>query len=67
VTFTDDDLKRLKDEVNDPYWYPSDLSVQINALLARLKAAERYATKMRKGREGWFNPEYRIWQEAAGK
>lgn len=69
MAFTDDDLKRLKEELKkstgqvrifDEYWH-------IDSLIARLEAAERYATYMRKKHPGWYNPQYEDWRKAAGK
>jgi hypothetical protein len=70
VTFTDDDLKRLRAIFIDkkPDCMSSeDLAKYLCALLARLEAVERYASNIRKGREGWFNPEYEAWRKVAGK
>lgn len=67
TTFTDDDLKRLKESMAfgctlQPFAYED-----IKALLARMECAELYAEAMRKGRERWFNPLYENWQRSCGK
>lgn len=64
MAFTDDDLKRLKEETKgdeEPPWY-------LEALLARLEAAERCILRTTQDEEGLIESEdYTAWRQAAGK
>lgn len=67
--FTNDDVKLMEELIGameklDPQGY---VSQRLPLLLSRLKAVERYATKIREGREGWFNSEYEAWRKACRK
>lgn len=66
--------RKLSKEPND-YFSDEEIAMaketfpksdRIHKLIARLEAAERYATLIREGREGWFNPEYEAWRESRG-
>ncbi len=68
MTFTDDDLKRLKDNLSSVQGYSIVNNVwKLPALLTRLEAVERYAKCMRAEHPGWYNPQYKVWRKAAGK
>lgn len=67
-TFTDDDLKRLKEYLDSPgrkYWGPGLSGDTTEALLARLEAAE----KCLEPSAGDIVPaqRYEAWRKAAGK
>jgi hypothetical protein len=72
VTFTDDDLKRLKDHFNGMPHYidipASQEPVNLSALLARLEAAERFTKHvidLTPDYSGCIR--YKAWRKAAGK
>ncbi len=58
MTFTDDDLKRLKKT-----WCGMNIPMdKMQALLARLESAEKCVDAC-----GCFTPEYEVWRKACGK
>lgn len=68
MTFTDDDLKRLKEDVAKGGWSP-----KMPALLVRLEAAENVADdyeclQIALGCGFWIeNPLFKAWRKSAGK
>jgi hypothetical protein len=66
VTFTDDDLKRYK---NHDYSLPQQASWNdaIDALLARLEAAEHFINTNFMTTEWKDQPCYKAWRKACGK
>jgi hypothetical protein len=74
MTFTDDDLKRLKEDLqerkDDHYELAGRLDIEsMEALLARLEAAEILieAFMDREGMGPFWKEEYEAWRKAAGK
>ncbi len=71
MTFTDDDLKRLKLRLSADYFVRNKFvdAQEMEALLARLEAAEQYIDAIEIN--GFNDPETRIkenlWHKAAGK
>ncbi len=70
--FTDKDILRLKEEVEEDPGINHDVSMRrdrMEALLARLAAAEAYiATVATDGNLGAFDEDaYRVWRRSAGK
>jgi hypothetical protein len=77
MTFADDDLKRLKEEIRDPIYQRSEhrqlVLFKAWALLARLEAAENLMQKADCSCIGHspchcgFEEYYKAWRKAAGK
>jgi hypothetical protein len=66
MTFTDDDLKRLKDSLSYVQGYSIVKDVwKLPALLARLKAAEFYIERQRA--DNGYLEALKAWRKAAGK
>lgn len=67
MTFTDEDLKRLKDHANEKYWRFYCDSKVVNPLLARLEAAEEYIDHLQQCDGCNDEIAYKIWRKACGK
>jgi hypothetical protein len=66
MSFTDDDLKRVKQYLDEKNWEYQPSHDVLKALLARLEAAEKVVED--KINRGWGNhPLVEIWRKAAGK
>jgi hypothetical protein len=57
MTFTDDDLKRLKEDISTPFEVSCTIAPKIPALLARLEAAELCAL----GLAAWDEHQHVYW------
>lgn len=73
MSFTDNDLKRLKEALSGElprfsYWAKADLQVLVN-LIARLEAAEDYVALVADGGPFGTDDEsaYKAWRKSAGK
>ena len=62
MTFTDDDLKRLSNEMDHTDQFP-----KLKALIARMEAAERFIDHSGMMIDAEDHPYYRAWRKAAGK
>ncbi len=68
MTFTDDDLKRLKHYVNHPDDPPDIISIDYRALLARLEESEHFVTKAVDSYPHLKDSDvYRKWRESCGR
>jgi hypothetical protein len=71
MTFSDDDLKRLKEDMRESKIkftpsFPDRVAKQFPALLARLEAAENVFTSKAFGMVA-YKRRYKVWLKAAGK
>ena len=68
MTFTDDDLKRLKERADFHRFDTNGLMSReiFDALLARLEAAEKVIKKYHTW-EDWDDSAYKAWRKAAGR
>lgn len=64
MTFTDADLKKLTEKIDQPGYELH--TKRYKALLYRLECAEYYAKCMRAGRPGWYKPQYEAWRKSKG-
>ena len=75
--FTDEDLKRLKEDMTNKLYVSGNYMPNpgiLEALLARLEAGEAVIHRLEASKDlqdfGWFvptNEEYKSWRKAAGK
>ena len=69
MSFSDKELARLKESLENPSEHATGITTEQGlALIARLEAAERYATLIREHHNhGWFEPEYEAWRKSKGE